>query len=283
MQQLEGPVGAPMPRRASAEGGQWRDTPWRLQFRVVAALIRRETRAHFGETRLGYLWAIIEPSLHLIAYAALFNYILRRPNPLGGNLTLFMLTGLMPYFLFSKLATYLAGSVEENRALLNLPPVKPFDVIVSRAILEATTYLLVGFVLLMALIVGGVMEAVPYEPLRLAAAMAGIVALGCGAGMINAVLRVFFHNWMTIFGLILSPLFLLSGIWFLPVAVPPPFREYLLYNPIMHYIMWVRSGVYRGYQPVELERGYAVACSIGVLVLGLSLVRLFRRKLLEPE
>lgn len=255
----------------------------RTQIRVIAALIRREARVHFGEMRIGYLWAIIEPTLHLCLYALLFTYVLRRHSPLGGDLNVFMLSGLMPYLLFSKLANYLAGAIEGNRSLLNLPPVKPLDVLTARAILETATYLVVGVLMFSALAMGGVSDVAPYHPMRLAAAIAGTVALGIGVGIINAVMRAFFHNWMTIFGLILSPAFLLSGIWFLPAAIPSPFRDYLLYNPMMHYIMWARSGLYRSYDPVELDRGYAVAISAAVFALSLVLLRVSRRKLLEPS
>jgi len=232
--------------------------------------------------RLGYLWAIIEPGLHLVAYVLLFAYVLRRHSPLGGNLTLFMLTGLLPYFLFSKLSTYLAGAVDGNRSLLNLPPVKPFDVLASRAILESTTYLFVGFLFLTCMFLSGAVDAAPHHPSRLAAATMGIVGLGIGVGIINAIMRAFINNWPTIFGIILTPAFLLSGIWFLPSAVPPPFREYLLYNPLMHYIMWTRSGFYRNYNPIELDRDYALWWSVLTLALGLALLRIARRKLLEP-
>lgn len=255
----------------------------RAQIRVIAALVRRESRVHFGATRIGYLWAVIEPTLHLCVYALLFTYVLRRHSPLGGNLSVFMLSGLMMYFLFSKLATYLAGAIEGNRSLLNLPPVKPLDVLIARAILETATYLLVGVLLFTALAIGGAPDVAPYHPMRLTVAIAGTVALGIGVGIINAVMRAFLHNWMTIFGLILSPVFLLSGIWFLPGQIPPPFRDYLLYNPMMHYIMWARSGLYRGYDPMELDRGYAIAVSAAVLALGLVLLRVSRRKLLEPS
>ena len=254
----------------------------RLQIRVVGALIRRETRAHFGELRLGYLWAIIEPSAHLAAYALLFTYVLKRHSPLGGNLVLFMLTGLFTYFLYSKQSTYLAGAIDENRSLLNLPPVKPFDVLIARCILEAATYLIVGCVLFSFLILNGVSEAIPYRPLAVMAVLAGMTGLGFGVGVINAIIRVFIRNWMTIYGIVLSPIFLLSGIWFLPAAIPAPYRDYLLYNPVMHYIMWARSGFYRGYDPIELDRGYAVSCSAVAVVSGLILLRVLRRKLLEP-
>lgn len=63
--------------------------PWRVQVRVISALVRRETRAHFGEYRLGYLWAIIEPGAHLGALMILFIYVLRRHIPVPGDPTLF--------------------------------------------------------------------------------------------------------------------------------------------------------------------------------------------------
>lgn len=254
----------------------------RLQFRVIVALVRRETRAHFGESRLGYLWAIIEPMLYLIVLGLLFTYVLKRHNPLGGSMMMFMLTGLITYLLFYKLATYVAGAVSENRSLLNLPPIKPLDVMVSRAILEAATYVLVGFIMFLSLVMAGHGEAIPSHPLSLAAAVAATIGFGFGVGTINAIIRVFVSNWSTIFGFLLSPIFLLSGIWFLPEGVPPPFRGYLLYNPLMHYIMWVRSGYYRSYDPPDLDRGYAIFSSVLTVAAGLMLLRLTRRKLLEP-
>ncbi|GEP58626.1 ABC transporter permease [Reyranella soli] len=254
----------------------------RLQFRVIAALVRRETRAHFGESRLGYLWAIIEPMLHLIVLGLLFSYVLKRHSPLGGSMIMFMLTGLMTYFLFYKLAAYVAGAVAGNRSLLNLPPIKPLDVMISRAILEAATYLFVGFLMFLGLVLAGHGEAIPRHPLSLAAAIAVTIAFGFGVGTINAIIQVFVTNWSTIFGFLLSPLFLLSGLWFLPESVPPPFRGYLLYNPLMHCIMWVRSGYYRNYDPPDLDRGYAVLSSALTVAIGLMLLRATRRKLLEP-
>jgi capsular polysaccharide transport system permease protein len=254
----------------------------RLQFRVIAALIRRETRAHFGERRLGYLWAVIEPALHMVVLGLLFSYVMRRHSPLGGSLMMFMLTGLMTYFLFYKLASYVAGAVSENRSLLNLPPIKPLDVMVARAILETTTYLFVGFILFLWLAMTGHGDAVPSHPIRLAAGIATTICFGFGVGLINAIIRIFVLNWSTIFGFLLSPIFLLSGIWFLPDGVPPPFRGYLLYNPLMHCIMWVRSGYYRSYDPPELDRGYAACVSLLIVAIGLTLLRVMRRKILEP-
>jgi capsular polysaccharide transport system permease protein len=266
-------------------GLSWRD--WveasRLQLRVLAALVRRETRAHFGERRLGYLWAVIEPALHLLVYMVLFTYILRRHNPVGGSLPLFIVTGVTPYFMYYKQATYLAGSVVSNRSLLNLPLVKPFDIMIARAILEAVIYLVVGFIMLLTLYLAGVSQAVPRDPLTVAEAIGGIVTFGFGLGMINAVLREFIPSWPTLFAFFLGPLWLLSGLFFLVDEIPEPARGYLLYNPVLHFIIWFRSGFYPGYSLTYLDRSYALKWSSACLLLGLVLVRVAHRKLLEPE
>lgn len=257
--------------------------PLRVQVRVVGALVRRETRAHFGEMRLGYLWAIIEPGLHLIAYSLLFTYVLRRHPLAGGSLVLFTLTGLIPYFLYSKMAAYLMSSIVSNRALLNLPPVKPFDVFVSRAILEGSTYLLVGFLLLVGLFLTGVSEAIPRDPVNLIGAIAAILCFGFGFGLINSVILSYVPNWSTIFTIVLGPLYLLSGIFFLIDEIPSPFRDYLLYNPLLHLVGWFRSGFYPHYSTAYIDRAYALKWAITALVLGLGLLRVARRKLLEPK
>ncbi|MGE5268586.1 MAG: ABC transporter permease [Thiohalocapsa sp.] len=260
----------------------WLD-PLRVQVRVVGALIRRETRAHFGDMRLGYLWAIIEPGLHLVAYSLLFTYILRRHPLVGGSLVLFVLTGLIPYFLYAKLAIYLMGAIGSNRALLNLPPVKPFDVFASRAILEGATYLLVGAILLTGLYLSGSPQAIPRDPMNLIGAIVAILCFGFGVGMINAVIVAFVPNWATIFSVVLGPVYLLSGIFFLVDEVPSPIRVYLLYNPLLHLIGWFRSGFYPNYSTAYIDRLYALKWAITVLVLGLGVLRVARRKLLEPK
>jgi capsular polysaccharide transport system permease protein len=254
----------------------------RVQFRVIAALVRRETRAHFGESRLGYLWAIIEPLAHLLVLGGLFIYILRRQAPVGGSLWLFFMTGLIPYFLYYKIASYLCGAVIENRPLLNLPPVKPLDVVVSRTIIDAAANLLVAILLFSALALGGVAAAVPADPIRVAAALCAIVGFGFGVGMINAVITSFVRSWAFIFGLVFGPIYLLSGIFFMVDEVPSPLRDYLLYNPIVHLIIWFRGGFYPGFSSAYFSRSYATWCAILVVVLGLGLFRVTRRKLLEP-
>jgi capsular polysaccharide transport system permease protein len=254
----------------------------RIQIRVIAALIWRETQEHFGETRLGYLWAIIEPITMLLVYIVVFKYVLVRHVPIGTSLTLFLLTGMVPYFLYSKLTNYLMTCIVGSRNLLNLPPVKIFDVMVARTILETITYLLVGCIMFAAVWISGVPEALPRAPLQLVEVIIVVLAFAFGFGAINAAMTAYFPQWPMFFARAQTPLWLLSGLWFIPGEVPPPYRDYLLYNPLMHFISWFRAGFYPPYTGGYLDKGYAIEVSAAAFIIGLVVLRAARRKMMSP-
>ena len=115
---------------------------------------------------------------------AVFIYILIVGLPWARTLPCSSCQALFPIF-YSKIASYLAGSVNGNRQLLTLPPVKLHDVIVARTILEAATYIFVGYLMFLALFMSGVAEAVPYDLLRVLEGFGFAIAIGVGVGMIN--------------------------------------------------------------------------------------------------
>jgi tetratricopeptide (TPR) repeat protein len=69
------------------------------QARVVHALIIRETRTRFGDSRLGYGWALIEPILHIVLLAAMFSLLMHGQPPIGTHFFVFYYTGLIRYYL----------------------------------------------------------------------------------------------------------------------------------------------------------------------------------------
>ena len=69
----------------------------RSQRRVVRALIIRETRTRFADTRLGYGWALIEPMLHIALLSATFAVLMHGRPPIGPDFFIFYYTGLIRY------------------------------------------------------------------------------------------------------------------------------------------------------------------------------------------
>lgn len=251
-----------------------------VQLRVLGSLVRRQFRANTAETRLGYLWALIEPSAHLAVYILIFTIVFRRYNPVGGSVTVFLLSGLIPWFLYQKVAGQLMGAIGSNRNLLGLPPVKPLDLLAARATVEAATYLFVAFIMFSIAAIIGFEQAIPCRPLILVSAIAVIVCFSVGVGLINAMITAYLPLWPHIFQLVFGPMYFFSGIWFLPDDVPPPYRDYLTYNPVLHLITWFRLGFYTNYPINYFRPMYAIWWTIALVLLGLVLERLSRAKLL---
>jgi tetratricopeptide (TPR) repeat protein len=70
---------------------------WRTQRRVVRALIIRETRTRFGDARLGYGWALIEPVLHVVTLSLAFAALMHGRPPIGRQFFIFYYSGLIRY------------------------------------------------------------------------------------------------------------------------------------------------------------------------------------------
>ena len=239
--------------------------------RVVAALLLRETRVRFGKSQIGYLWAVLEPLGGIIIFASVFHMIGRVPD-VGQSLYLFLALGMLGYSMQRRLAVQLGGAFEANQALLSFPIVKRVDTLLARGILEiATSLLSIG------IIIAGLMviEDIP-PPAHLDILVGGIAALallGFGLGTVNAVLNSYFGSWRHIEGLIHRPLFLMSGIFFVPSTMPTAITEILVWNPILHGIEWLRYGYYEGYRPDFISFEYLIGWGLVTTLLGLAAER----------
>jgi len=67
------------------------------QMRVIHALIIRETRTRFGESKLGYGWALLEPVLHILMLSLVFAVMMRGRPPIGNEFFIFYYTGIIRY------------------------------------------------------------------------------------------------------------------------------------------------------------------------------------------
>jgi tetratricopeptide (TPR) repeat protein len=70
----------------------------RTQCRVIQALIIRETRTRFGDAKLGYGWALLEPILHITMLSAVFSLLMQGRPPIGTHFFIFYFTGLIRYY-----------------------------------------------------------------------------------------------------------------------------------------------------------------------------------------
>ncbi|MEI6890635.1 MAG: ABC transporter permease [Pontiella sp.] len=247
-----------------------------LQARVIGALVLRETRATFGTSQLGYLWAIATPAIGVAILVTIFAFIGRLP-PFGSSLTLFFATGYLTLEFYRKLSSSLMTTFSANKALLTYPVIKETDTLFARFLLITATYLLIMLLFYSVLILCGLAD-VPRHPDQLLYAFGGIALLGFGFGIFNAVLLSRWESWQFVEQILNRPLFIISGIFYIPSRRPPEALAILKWNPVLHLIEWVRTGYYPNYDSMVLSRTYVLGWALVLILLGLAGERLYRKK-----
>lgn len=250
-------------------------------FRVTAALIVREMSTRYGSKPGGYLWAIFDPVAHVTMMTVIFQAFARMPA-LGLSFPLFFASGYLPFTFYQRMSSFMAGTIKANKTLLSYPVVSPFDAITSRFTLQFMTDALVSAVILFMIIeLGGVAQPMNIAGMIEAAGAAAVLGLGIGA--INIVMFARSPLYEQIFGIVNRPLFMISGVFFLPESLPNPFRDLILYNPLVHIIMWFRGALYPEYRADGLDTGYVIEFALVCFVVGLALLTASMREIREER
>lgn len=121
---------------------------------------------------------------------------------------------------------------------------------------------------------------IPADPLAVLEAFFGLWLLGMGFGLVASVVSRLVPELAQIIKLAMLPLYMLSGVIFPLSAVPQPFRDWLMFNPIAQGLEVVRLGFASHYHTVpDLSIVYVYDFALVTIFLGLVLQRRFALRL----
>lgn len=242
-----------------------------VQQAAVKALFLREIRTRFGKYRLGYFWAILEPAAHLLVLLGIFGFIMHRTMP-DISFPVFLLNGIIPYFIFSNISNRSVGAIEANQGLFNYRPVKPIDTIISRALLETLIYVAVYILLMVVVWLSGEYFEIT-NLLQLIATWSFLVIFSFGIGLIFMVIGKSIPETQKFLPILLKPLYFISCIMFPLHTIPKDYWPYLLWNPIVHAVELSREAVMPGYISEGVSLEYLAFCALAIFFIGLALYR----------
>jgi capsular polysaccharide transport system permease protein len=246
-------------------------TPLQIQLAVLYALLVRETKTRAGSLRLGYFWAIAEPAVHVIVLSVMFTVLMRNTIP-GVSYPMFVLTGIIPFFLFKNVVLRSMAAVQANKGLFNYRQVRPLDALLARAALEILLLLLAA-VLLLVLAAWLRFDIGVERPLELVAAALLMSLLGLGVGLCVAVAANLADEVQKIVPMLMQPLYLMSGIFWPIHMIPQKYWHLLLWNPALHGIELTRDAYFSQYQAPAASWEYLGTWVVASLFLGLALYR----------
>lgn len=249
----------------------------KTQARVVNALIMRETISRYGDHKLGFLWAFLEPLLFVGLIGGTMAF-LRNDSPSGMPLVPFVITGFVPFLMFRNTMNQLRSAVTSNKSLLGFPQVTLFDAIIARVLLESAVMLFVfAFIISMAHLIG--FEIRIENPLGVLAVCLSMLLLGSGMGFVLGTISPIVPSTGQIASILFGrPLFLTSGLFFTADSIPEPFRTWLLYNPLLHLMELMRSSFFYEFESNYGSWAYAGSWAFGLLTFGMLTLQALKRR-----
>ncbi len=247
---------------------------------VWRSLLLREALSRISGGRSPWVWLLLEPVVHMIFMVFIFTSI--GHHVIGGiDTVLWIIVGFSAFFIFRRSATQGLQGINANRALFTYRQVRPVDTVLVRAVLEGVIMILITLVILAG--AGFLGKSVfPDDPLIVFAAFFGLWLLGLGYGLVFSVPNELIPEFGLLLGFSQTPLYLISGI-VMPIGVlPHAYREWFLYNPIIHGVELARVGYADYYHAdLDLSLSYLYSSAFILIFFGLALHLRFVQRLIS--
>lgn len=249
---------------------------FRLQGRVLYALLLRELTTRFGRDQIGFLWVFFEPMILALAIGTL-KLLMDRGGHGGVPPFIFGVIGYAPYFAFRGMINQASGALTSNMTLLYHRQIKLFDIMLARGLLQSAVVTLV----LLVVIAGAawLVEMTPHSIPHLVGGLILILLYSHGLAMLVAAGTAAFE----LTDRLVHPLTYLalpfSGALTPMHVLPPSWREVMLWNPQPHFHEMMRDGMFGDLLPAYYDVPYAMSWVLVVNLLGMFALRAARPKL----
>lgn len=252
---------------------------WAVTRSVWFAMFMREAIGRTMTDRMGWFWMIAEPAAFLLVMIGIRSFIRGDSLVVNAPFIPWMLVGMMGFFLIREGMNQGLGAINANKALFAYRQVHPIDGVLVRNVLDG----LIRTVIFLLFMVGGLMLGTDFRPDNGFEAIGGWLSLwlfGLGLGLVTSVLGTLVPEVAKIIRMITLPLLIISGVIMPLNSLPHYLLEYLMLNPIVHGLEYIRHGFFEGYKVVHgTSMTYFWAWTLSSLALGLLMHVRFKERL----
>lgn len=215
---------------------------------LISNLARRDLKAKYKRSVLGWMWSLINPAATLAVYTFVFGIVLRGEPPVAGNgrlqlFAIYLFAGLVVWNVFYNSLNSAMGALEESGELLTkiyFPPESPAIASVLGVALQSAVE--AGILIIVLAVMGNV----SWTMLLIPVFLFEILLMATGLGMVLSVLNVRYRDVGYITAIFLQVLFYLTPIVYSMNMVPEtvwglPAHRLMSLNPIAQAVDIVRD------------------------------------------
>lgn len=250
---------------------------WRIQQRVIVALMIRELTTRFGRENIGFLWVMAEPLLFATLVGVLYSYMIGDEEH-GVGVVAFIASGYIPLTVMRNSFGRCVNIFVANGALLYHRQVKVLDFVVVRFLIEMIggmmAYVFIGTILIF-------FDLFPV-PSNIGYMLAGWFLYMIFVFSVCLVIAPLSETSEVLEKLLPVTVYVaipLSGTFNMASWLGPEARNVVLYSPLVNGMEMMRYGLFgdavRPYYNIWVPLGASAAVSI----VGLALCRRVRRTL----
>lgn len=248
----------------------------RTQFNIIGALTVYDLQGQMKKYNYGYAWVILEPMMFIafIRLARQFFSPLAPPNDMP-PLTFYTL-GIIPLFLYMDVMKEVYSAAGTSSKLLQFPRVTPVDLAISCGLSSFCIYFVLFWIFVLPL---SIFEGAwpPKNPLGVMETLLALWVFSVALGFVcSAPFRVFPPTSQFV-AYTNRAVRMIAGMFFVITMIPTTLWPYLTWNPLLHLNEFMRDSWFASYTSPIADAGYVAECTLGLLVLGLSLERFMRR------
>ncbi|MGF6661622.1 capsular polysaccharide transport system permease protein [Paraburkholderia atlantica] len=265
--------------KLSIESGSVLDS-FKIQLRVIGALLMREILTRYGRHNVGFLWVFFEPMMFTLGVTGLWT-ALKATHGSTLPITAFAISGYSSVLLWRNCASRCALAILPNQTLLYHRNVRVLDLFLARVLLEVSGATM-SFVFLTVFFTFAGLVAPPDDISMIVFGWIYMALFGTGLGLTIGALTERSEMTERIWHTAAYLLFPLSGAVFMVDWLPAKAQSIILLIPMVHGVEMIRGGYFGSLVKPHYDIGYMVVSDLVILLIGLYLVAEASKRV-EPE
>jgi ABC-2 type transport system permease protein/capsular polysaccharide transport system permease protein len=250
---------------------------FKIQRRVIGALLMREMLDRWGRHNIGFMWMFAEPMVFTLGVMTLWHVTglshSTSISPVG-----FAITGYSSILLWRNMPSRLIGAVKANLTLMHHRNIRLVDIFSARLVLEGLGATMSFIILTIIFSFFGLLK-LPCDPLKVVVGWCMLAWLGASlaitVGALSERSDIVHTLWHPAAYLILP----LSGSAFTVNALPEKFQKAVLYIPMVHGVEMLRSGFFGSGFHAHYSFQYMFIWCLALTFIGLGQMTIVGRKI----